>query len=872
MDKLICIFRGNLEYPVKNALEELDSQIKNLGMIMSVRHFWASVEEDCPLFIIGKADEILIDHILAANQQAIPRGPESLAIHSCYTSKHQKSLVVSGGDAVGLMYALYELADRIRCEGKDVFKQNIHIEEHPENQVRGVDRFIMNHLDEEWFYSSEFWDSFLKKLARNRFNRFTFVTGFDTAYMTPPYPFFVEVPGFEDIRIKNFTKEKRDHNLEALCKIAECCKENGIVFSFSSWQQKPWTDNQKILVENIPEDDENFTRYCVEGIRTLLEKCPGIAALQFRVNNEAGIANIGEKQKSVTSVAVPDAHITNTHEAFWNAIIDVIASIGRSIKVDLRAKGVTDSIISHALASGLDISIATKYWCEHAALPYHISKLRTEESRHLNNMNSSRRYSYGNMLKKPHWYDMIYRLWNYGSINLFLWGDADYCKRFSKSLHMGEGIGYEINSPLSLKGGMETYADTSWFIHKDPLLKTYRWEDERYWAYYLVFGRYGYSSDTDREIIEREFAYRFGNNWEDILHAYESASKVMPLITTIHFPVHPSLHYWPELYPGAALFAKNNYDKFYGKVNYASALPSDEELFYSIADYVDDERANTLKPKYSPLMFRDVLHDLALNIRANLDKAGCSGDSDGEKLALWVDFSMIALIADFHAWKIAAAYFLYRSQKIDNREDLVKSYQAMLNAGALWDEVSMFGSRYYHDDLQFNAGTGMARNKNWKFRMETEVSRDIEELEDVLRATGEKPEHYRQNVSRNYYRIAENSPVKIKGTVPDIWNKNRNLMLKAWLEGTEEPKEIFLNYRHTDHTEGEYNHIPMKRTEEGYEAVIPGYYFIQGYDVIVYFSALDKIGRAVIYPGVNNPEYPSPYFVIKSGMIEGEAT
>jgi hypothetical protein len=66
-------------------------------------------------------------------------------------------------------------------------------------------------------------------------------------------------------------------------------------------------------------------------------------------------------------------------------------------------------------------------------------------------MNVGRPYSYGDMLKKPHWYDMICRLWNYGSINLFLWADPDYCARFSKSMRRGDGSGFEINSPLSLK-------------------------------------------------------------------------------------------------------------------------------------------------------------------------------------------------------------------------------------------------------------------------------------------------------------------------------------------------------------------------------------------------------------------------------------
>jgi hypothetical protein len=857
--KAVLVFRGCPEAPVRNAAGELSAQINAKGWHVSTGKFWEGIGEGESLLVIGRNDEPLIERLLAENQLPNVCGPESLSIHSCNTEGGKKALLVSGGDTAGLMYAVYELADRIRCGGMDALQQEIHLEEHPENRVRGVDRYIMNHLDEEWFFSAAFWDYFLKNLARNRFNRFTLITGFDTPYLTPPYPFFVEVPGFERVRVKNLSAEKRGRNLGMLKEIARKCVENGVLFSFSSWQQKPWTENQEALVENLPEDDDSFTEYCAAGMRLILEQCPDIGAVQLRVNHEAGIRGSGDG-------------VTDTHAAFWNAMTDAIALAGRPVKLDLRAKGVTDGMVAHALSSGLDVSIPTKYWCEHAALPYHISKLRTEEMKNLKNMNASRRYSYGDLLKKPHWYDMIYRLWNYGSINLFLWADPDYCSRFSKSMRMGGGSGFEINSPLSLKGGMEKYAADPWHIHKDASLRTYQWEDERYWAYYLVFGRYGYRSGAGRDLILREFNSRFGAAGEEILKACESASKVLPLITAIHFPVHPSLHYWPELYPGTGLFTENNcLDNRHSKVNYATALPSDEELFYSIADYADDLEAGALKPKYSPLQTRDWLHRIAGEIRSCLEKAGCTENSEGEKLAMWVDFSMIALIADFHTWKSAAAWFLYLYQKNRDISRLAEAYKAMLNGGLKWRELSSLGDRYYCEDLQFNAGTGMARNKNWRYRLVMEVDKDIGSLEALLREAGEEPERYKQNLSGAYYHLAEPSRLKISAGLPESWNGSRDLLVKARVEAAEDLKGLFLNYRHTDHTEGEYKRVPMRGNGEEYEAAVPAPYFAQGYDVIAYLSAIDRNGSAVIFPGIGHPEYPAPYFVVKAGQADQRA-
>jgi hypothetical protein len=861
-----CVIRGNLEEPARRALEELDRQIRARGASLARMRYWDAAGLDDPLLITGTVQEALIKRIAVENTLDCGGSGESLSIHRCRVDAGRGALLISGGDTLGLMYALYEMADRVRCGGLEELGRDIHVEERPDLALRGVDRFIMNRFDEEWFYSRDFWDSFLQKLARNRFNRFTLITGFDTSYMTPPYPFFVEVPGFETLRVRGLSAEKRERNLETLRKIAALCVANGLVFSFGTWQQKPWTNNQQNLVENMPAGDAEFTAFCAEGVRALLESCPGIGALQFRVNMEAGIT-------------APAGGKTNTHESFWNALIDAAAASGRPLKLDLRAKGVTDGMIAHALASGLDVSIPTKYWCEHAALPYHISKLRGEESRDLQNMNSSRRYSYSNLLKKPRWYDVIFRLWNYGSTNVFLWADTDYVRRFSESLRLAGSYGFEINTPLSLKGGMEARAESPWALHRDPSVINYRWEDERYWAYYLAFGRWGYSGGADPEVIRREFVLRFGGAGPALLDAYETAAKILPLITTIHFPVHPSLHYWPELYPGAALFAKNNYDPSFGAVDYASALPSDEELFYSIAEYAEDEAAGTFKTKYNPLYMGNQLHGLAEKVRDHLRRAGCSANDAAndrvvdskEKLATWVDFSMVAGLADFHAWKIWAAYYLCSYRRDAAGDNLAKAYSAMLRARSFWAELSALGNRYYHHDLQFNAGAGVARHKNWQERLEKEVDADLACLEALLAGAG-------RDIARDREAVAalpdvEPSGLRIQCKFPETCSGGQDLHINARVEGEAlgDAPVVLLNYRHMDHTEGEYRHVPMERRGEEYHGLIPGDYltpgFTQGlspgFDVIVYLSALDAAGRAIIYPGINHPVYAGPYAVIR---------
>ena len=86
----------------------------------------------------------------------------------------------------------------------------------------------------------------------------------------------------------------------------------------------------------LPEKPEDFARYCAEGMRTILTACPEIRGVQLRVNLEAGVH------------VDPDADSedqTNTAEEFWNTMVDAIASVGRPIRLDIRAKGLTEGLL-----------------------------------------------------------------------------------------------------------------------------------------------------------------------------------------------------------------------------------------------------------------------------------------------------------------------------------------------------------------------------------------------------------------------------------------------------------------------------------------------------------------------------------------------
>lgn len=857
LKKISIIDRSERSRLSGTGMGELTAVLETKGVTWSrAPYFGGSTKEEISL-VVGVCTVRLVEKLLRDNGVFPEVVPEGVILYRCETGG-QEVLVLSGTDEKGLMYALFEAADEIRCKGIDSLLTLKNKVEYPQNKIRGVDRFLMSQRDDEWYYSTEFWAYFLRRLAKNRFNRFTLITGFDTAYMSPPYPFFLEVPGYQNVRVREQTEERREKNLKTLKRIGSLCASYGIEFIFSSWQQMPWTDTQNLLVEHIPEGDVDFTDYCVRGMQEILNACPEIAGLQFRVNLEAGIRGKGDK--------------SDTHVSFWCAMIDGVASLGRKLKWEMRAKGLTDSMLEYAQKSGLEVAVATKYWCEHAALPYHIPQLRTEEMRTLENVNSSRRYSYDNLLKKPHWYDMIYRLWSYGSINLFLWGDPDYCKRFSKSCSLGGGAGFQVNSPLALKGGHESIPGDNWPVHVNDGIIDYRWEDERYWMYYLLYGRLGYNPDAGEEIWKRELALRFGpETGAAVEEAYRWSGKIMPLITTAHFPVHPSMHYWPELYAGAALFYENNMDSYFGKHTYGNSLPSDEALFYSIEQYGKDRRAGELKGKYNPLQVRDWLKSFADHTREALSRMEERKASPHckELKAIHTDFSMLADIAQFHAWKIKAAYELERFYEGEGLQCLRESYGAMRAAEFFWAEAAAVGNENYQRNLIFDAGDSTSRNGNWQDRLEKEIRADIRCLLKLLRENaGEEPPAVKaENMAyESMCQSLSSLPVSAMADIPKTWEAGRELPLVLKLDELSRNGalgQVRLHYRHTNHTEGGYIGVTMERTAEGYRGVIPGDYLIPEWDINLYFSAVDGNGNGFIYPGLYHERYDGPYCTIE---------
>ena len=154
---------------------------------------------------------------------SLPNNSEALALLRGKLAD-RSVLLACAPAARGLVYALLEIADRVRHSNSPLqglqFREAV--VEQPANAIRAINRSFESDVeDKPWYNDRDFWPPYLTMLAAQRFNRFnlTFGLGYDFArhitdcYFHFAYPFLLAVPGY-DVRAVGLPDAERDHNLD----------------------------------------------------------------------------------------------------------------------------------------------------------------------------------------------------------------------------------------------------------------------------------------------------------------------------------------------------------------------------------------------------------------------------------------------------------------------------------------------------------------------------------------------------------------------------------------------------------------------------------------------------------------------------------
>jgi len=769
-----------------------------------------------------------------------PTATESLLIRKI--NREGKTLVLAtGADERGLMYALLDVADRVGWakSAEQPFSEVRDTEEKPYTPERALSLYTFNRAYwESRFYDDVYWARYLDLLAQNRFNSLVVIFGYENGgFLSPCYPYFFDVDGFPGVRMVGITPAQQKRNLDALNHLIQMTHDRGLRFTVGIWDHIyrggvqgggiPGAD--EAMKKPVPGlvwgvTGENLVAYTKAALAEFVRQVPALDAIQFRMHDESGLKN-------------------SEQEAFWRDVFQMMKRTAPNLRLDLRAKGLPDSVIQSAVEAGVPFRITTKYWMEQMGLPFHPT--------HINRQNQfDRRHSYADMLSYPQRYKMHWRLWNGGTARVLLWGDPEYARRFAESSHLYDGDGFEVNEPLCTKMEAQPH-DAKPFDLLTPSHRYYDYEFERYWHFFQVFGRIGYNTNAPAEVWQREFKKRFGKEAAPFIEeGLHRASGVLPRIVASCYPywAFPMTRGWAEKQRLGDLPA------------YAKAEGSDIEQFASF----DEEAKLVLEhgetAKIRPAANSRWFGQAATNIQTEIDEAEKRiGTHRSKEFGSTItDLKILAGLARFHSRRIPAAVCYRLFERTRDPEALDEAINHERSAVEAWRELVAAAGDFYAEDLMMGV-RGADLCGHWKDEL-VMLEKGLAVLETQRRNLGPGGG---SNPAPRYQpsTAADSEPPTVTHQRVLSSPAEKPLTITAEVRDAAGVKWVHLRYRSVNQHQ-DYRTLPMLSTGKKniYQTVIPAEHVIPKWDLMYFIEAMDEQGNGAIYPDL---EKETPYVVVK---------
>lgn len=849
--------------PVAWARQELSSVISQTGTAVRQFSSIAQVPQSDFAVVIAGARSALGAQTLKNVGAAPPSAPESLAaVHSKY--KDRSILLVCGADTRGLMYALLELADRVR-HGESplsvVTNQQAAIES-PFNQVRSIGRlFVSDVQDKPWFNDREMWPAYFSMLASQRINRFSLNLGigFDflqhvtDSYFLFAYPFLLQVPGY-DVHAVNLPDAERDRNLEMLQFISREAVAHGIDFQLGIWTHGyQWADTLQSNYTISGLTPENHAAYSRDALAALLKSCPDISGVTLRTHGESGVRE-------------------GSYD-FWRTVFEGVPKSGRRVEIDLHPKGLDQKMIDSALATGMPVRLSPKYWAEHMGLPYQQTAIRELEMPRETPQNPAffalstgsrifTRYGYADFLREDRPYSLIYRIWP-GTHRFLLWGDPVWTAAHARAFQLCGSSGVELYEPLSFKGRRGSGLPGNRCAYADASLNPVR-DWEKYLYTYRVWGRLLYDPNADPDLWRRQLRKDFSHNAGAVENALGAATRIIPLITTAHLPSAANDTYGPEFYTNQSIVDAAKYSP-YGDTPapkvFGNVSPLDPELFARTNDFAAELVKGEHGAKYSSIEVAQWLEDLAALAATQLaeaQKATARSTPEFRRLAADVDIQIG--IGRFFAAKLRAATLYAIYEQSGDRAALEQAVTKYRQARDVWADFTNRATGIYVKDITY--GPRPYQRGNWSDRLAA-IEDDIAEMAKGLEGLSSIPEgseSVRVAIAEAFGR-PHREPIDCKHIPPSYLIPRQELPIVLEIPQPHIPSSVLLRYRHVNQAE-RYRGIEMRLEDGKAEAVIPASYTDSPFPIQYYFE-LRQNGRAWLSPGLGPELANQPYFVVR---------
>ena len=786
----------------------------------------------------------------------VERKPEMIAL----IPGRENRTLVSGIDARGLTYGLLELTDRVRATD-DWFATlalQAPVVETTPNRIRSVARaFCSDTEDKSWFYDRDFWTHYLDSLAFARFNRFTFTlgigydfpTGVTGDYLHFPYPYLVKLTSYPDVRVDPpLPLGEREKNLAMLQFIAAETDRRGLDFQLAIWTHAyEWTASPNSNHHILGLTPETHASYCRDALAELLKLCPEIKGVTLRIHGESGI---------------PEGSYL-----FWETLFEAFRSAGRSIEIDMHAKGLDQQMIDLGHKTGMRLTAGAKFWAEHLGIGYHQADIRaTEYPREnvtgtfavSNGARNFTRYGYGDFYQQGNGIELLYRVWP-GTQHHLLWGDAALASGYGRAANFCGAAGMEILEPLTFKGREGSGHPGGRNAYANQQLGSSNLDTSKFGVTYFLWGRHLYNPDTAPEAYRRYLKKTYGDAAEHLEIALANSSRILPLVTTAWLPSASNHSLWVEMYTPTSILpvvGKPLYGDSPVPHNVSAFSPLDPQLFVSIDSYAQILVSNAIDPHYHPLEVAQWIDEMVTQSSSALTKAKKSTAGRMSSPAFRraeEDILILNGLGRYFASLFRAALCYSLFQKTGDKQIAAESLKFYRSALESWRAMSVEAKAVYVNDVSY--GSTPNRRGHWMDRV-PKIEKDVAALEQYF-ATANVA-----NIGINVAGLIATPRPRARFTAShtpaQAFHPGGDLTLK--LEVNEPITEAFLWYRHVTQAE-RWLSKPMERSAQVFAATIPGAYTQSPFPLQYYFELRSQTS-ATFYPPLNVTLSNQPYFAV----------
>jgi hypothetical protein len=615
---------------------------------------------------------------------------EGFAIHP---SSKKKLIYVVGADARGAMYGELDVTERIEMGGKlsDIKAKT----EKPAMPIRSLkinmpgwaelDLKPEDMPEWEWLLGEDYWRSYFRMMARNRYN-------ISTIWHEHPYAWMVRIPKYPEATMLNDADLERFH--KAFTFIFAEAARHGIDTYIITWNiHYPPSFAKAHKLQQYGGSDTPVVRdYMREAIKAVLREYPGLTG----VGTCPGETMAG-------SAAENEAWIMDTY-------VPAIMEVRGPQKFIHRYWGSEPKPMQEVFAA------------------HYPGKTYLDLKYNGESMYSSPKPHFVDPVwlnQKPRDYEILWHLRN-DDIYIYRWGDAGFARALLENC-VGPGIaGYVTGSEYERPGPDRLYTDYG------KEYQTWTQDFEKHWYRFMLWGKLGYNLNLPDSYFRQVFATRFGPQFgPKLLQIQTTASKIIPLVDSFHWN-YMNFDWAAEACMNPNPIINTARDGKGRRPNYRElGQPSnnfnnirewifnwtiDDEEFIGIPEYIGNLLAGVKKgpgeeKKQSPEDVANSLDRWATEIDQGLKGLTLDPSMPAYKEAVsWVwDLQMLAYLGHYYAEKTRGGTDLLYYWCTGDTDAQQRAIASLTKAKGYWLELTSLGDKIYkmpktsiYPDLQWS--------------------------------------------------------------------------------------------------------------------------------------------------------------------------